>query len=154
MGTFVAELVEFFKRYHARTYGWDGAPIHDAVALAHVLRPGIVTTGHYNVEIETGSELTRGRTVVDRWHRTDREPNAHVGVEIEADAFFELLLERVASFDEAASPGTHYVAVAAVGALALGVGAVATIDGNLWGIPLALGGAVLLYWSVKVTRKV
>ena len=51
-------------------------------------------------------------------------------------------------------PGTQYVAVAAIGALALGVGAVATIDGNLWGIPLALGGAVLLYWSVKVTRKV
>ena len=44
MGTFVAELVEFFKRYHARTYGWDGAPIHDAVALAHAFRPGIVTT--------------------------------------------------------------------------------------------------------------
>ena len=40
MGTFVAELVEFFKRYHARTYGWDGAPIHDAVALAHAFRPG------------------------------------------------------------------------------------------------------------------
>ena len=35
VGTFVAELVEFFKRYHARTYGWDGAPIHDALALAH-----------------------------------------------------------------------------------------------------------------------
>jgi len=51
-------------------------------------------------------------------------------------------------------PGTQYVVVAALGALALGVGAVATIDGNLWGIPLAVGGAVLLYWSVKVTRKV
>jgi hypothetical protein len=50
-------------------------------------------------------------------------------------------------------PGLGYVAVAAVGALALGVGAVATIDGNLWGIPLALGGAVLLFWSIRVTRK-
>jgi len=50
-------------------------------------------------------------------------------------------------------PGTQFVVVAAIGALALGVGAVATIDGNLWGIPLAVGGAVLLYWSVKVTRK-
>jgi hypothetical protein len=50
-------------------------------------------------------------------------------------------------------PGTQYVVVAAIGALALGVGTVATIDGNLWGIPLAVGGAVLLYWSVKVTRK-
>jgi hypothetical protein len=50
-------------------------------------------------------------------------------------------------------PGTQYVAVAAIGALALGVGAVASLDGNLWGIPLALGGAALLYWSVRVTRK-
>jgi len=97
VGTFVSELVEFFKRYHARTYGWDGAPIHDAVALAHAFRPGIVRTQHLNVEIELESELNRGRTVVDRWHRTDRTPNAHVGVEIDADAFFELLLERIAT---------------------------------------------------------
>ena len=38
-----------------------------------------------NVEVELESELSRGRTVVDRWHRTDREPNAHVGVDIDAD---------------------------------------------------------------------
>jgi hypothetical protein len=50
-------------------------------------------------------------------------------------------------------PGMGYVVVAAVGALALGVGAVATIDGNLWGVPLALGGGVLLFWSIRVTRK-
>ena len=50
-------------------------------------------------------------------------------------------------------PGMQYVVVAAIGALALGVGAVATIDGNLWGIPIALGGAALLFWSVRVTRE-
>jgi inosine-uridine nucleoside N-ribohydrolase len=98
VGTFVAELVEFFKRYHARTYGWDGAPIHDAVALAHVFRPDLVTTERMNVEVETQSELTRGRTVADRWKRTGREPNAHVGVAIEGDAFLGLLLERIASY--------------------------------------------------------
>jgi len=95
IGVFVAELVEFFKQYHQRTYGWDGAPIHDAVALAQVFRPDLVHTEHRNVEVELESELCRGRTVVDLWSRTDRPPNADVGVEIEADAFFELLLERV-----------------------------------------------------------
>ena len=95
IGTFVADLVEFFKQYHARTYGWDGAPIHDAVALAHALRPGMVRTEHVNIEVELESELTRGRTVVDRWHRTDRAPNAQVGVEIDSDTFLELLLERI-----------------------------------------------------------
>jgi purine nucleosidase len=50
-----------------------------------------------NVEVELESELTRGRTVADRWHRTDREPNADVGVDVDADAFFELLLDRVST---------------------------------------------------------
>jgi inosine-uridine nucleoside N-ribohydrolase len=98
VGTFVAELVEFFKQYHVRTYGWDGAPIHDAVTVAHVLRPGIVRTEHLNVEVETESELCRGRTVVDRWRRTEREANADVGLEIDSDAFFDLLLERIATY--------------------------------------------------------
>ena len=97
VGTFVADLVEFFKQYHRRTYGWDGAPIHDAVAVAQVLRPGLVATERMNVEVELESELTRGRTVADRWHRTDREPNADVGVGIDADAFLNLLLERVST---------------------------------------------------------
>ena len=50
-------------------------------------------------------------------------------------------------------PGTIYVLVAALGALALGVGAVATLDSNFWGIPLALGGGLLLAWSVKATKQ-
>jgi inosine-uridine nucleoside N-ribohydrolase len=95
VGAFVADLVEFFKRYHARTYGWDGAPIHDAVALAQAIRPGVVVTEHVNVEVELESELCRGRTVVDRWRRTERPPNADVAVEIDGDAFLELLLDRI-----------------------------------------------------------
>jgi inosine-uridine nucleoside N-ribohydrolase len=96
IGAFVADLVEFFKRYHQETYGWDGAPIHDAVAVAEVIQPGLVTTRLRNVEVETVSELCRGRTVVDLWRRTDREPNARVGVGIDAEGFFRLLTERIA----------------------------------------------------------
>jgi purine nucleosidase len=56
-----------------------------------------VTTRHRNVEVELESELNRGRTVVDLWRRTDRPPNVHVGVELDTDAFFDLLVERIAS---------------------------------------------------------
>ena len=96
IGVFVAELVDFFAMYHRRTYGWEGAPIHDAVAVAHVLRPGLVETQLRNVEIERESELCRGRTVVDLWQRTERTANAHVGVDLDSDAFFDLLVERIA----------------------------------------------------------
>ncbi len=97
VGTFVAELNVFFTEYHRRTYGWDGAPIHDAVAVAHVIRPGLLETRHRNVEVELESELNRGRTVVDLWNRTDRPPNAHVAVDLDAAGFFDLLVERIAS---------------------------------------------------------
>jgi pyrimidine-specific ribonucleoside hydrolase len=94
-GSFVADLVDFFAVFHRETYGWDGAPLHDAVAAAHVIRPGIVTTIPCNVEVELESDLCRGRTVVDRWRRTDREPNAQVGIDLDTGAFFELLIERI-----------------------------------------------------------
>jgi inosine-uridine nucleoside N-ribohydrolase len=97
IGTFVAELNVFFSRYHRETYGWDGAPIHDAVAVAHVIRPELIETRRRNVEIELESELTRGRTVVDLWNRTERPPNAHVGVRLDREGFFDLLVERIAS---------------------------------------------------------
>ena len=97
VGAFVAELNDFSSLYHRRTYGWDGAPIHDAVAVAHVLRPGLVETRLRNVEVELVSDLCRGRTVVDLWERTDRPANVHVGVDLDADAFFDLLVERITS---------------------------------------------------------
>ena len=97
VGRFVAELHDFFVRYHERTYGTEGAPIHDAVAVAQVLRPGIVETLHRHVDVDCESRLCRGRTVVDLWHRTGEQPNADVGVGIDADAFLELLCERIAS---------------------------------------------------------
>ena len=95
IGTFVAELNVFFSQYHRATYGWDGAPIHDAVAVAHVVKPGLLETRHCNVEVELESELCRGRTVVDRWSRTDRPPNAHVGIDLGTERFFDLLVERI-----------------------------------------------------------
>jgi inosine-uridine nucleoside N-ribohydrolase len=97
VGVFVADLIDFFSVYHRDTYGWDGAPIHDAVAVAHVLRQGLVTTLRRNVEIELVSELCRGRTVVDLWQCTGRPANAQVGVDLDAEAFFDLLVDRIAS---------------------------------------------------------
>ena len=95
IGQFVADLIDYFAVYHFETYGWDGAPIHDAVAVAYVVRPDLVTMIESNVEVELESELCRGRTVVDRWKRTDRPVNAHVGIDLDAEGFFDLLVERI-----------------------------------------------------------
>jgi inosine-uridine nucleoside N-ribohydrolase len=96
-GTLVAELHAFYAQAHRDRYGWDGAPVHDAMALAHVIRPDLLTTLERNVEIDCASELCRGRTVVDLWNRTGRPANAHVATDVDAQAFLELLIERYRS---------------------------------------------------------
>jgi inosine-uridine nucleoside N-ribohydrolase len=97
VGRMVAELLEFYGHFHKEVYNFDGSPIHDAVAVAHVIREGLVKTEHLNTEIDVESELCRGRTVVDVWRRSGREPNSHVGVDIDADGFLDLLVERLNS---------------------------------------------------------
>ena len=96
VGAVVANLLAFYERFHREVYGFDGSPIHDAVALAYAFRPDLLETRELNVEIDCESELCRGRTVVDLWRRSGREPNAHVATGIDSQAFLELLLERLA----------------------------------------------------------
>jgi inosine-uridine nucleoside N-ribohydrolase len=97
VGRMVAELLEFYGHFHKEVYDFDGSPIHDAVAVAHVIRDDLLRTEHLNTEIDVESELCRGRTVVDVWRRSGREPNSHVAVDIDADGFLELLIERLNS---------------------------------------------------------
>jgi inosine-uridine nucleoside N-ribohydrolase len=96
-GTMVRELLEFYGRFHSNVYGFDGSPIHDALAVAQVFRPDLVETKQRGVKIDTGPELSRGRTYVDLWGRAGWEPNCHVGVDVDADGFTELLIERINS---------------------------------------------------------
>jgi inosine-uridine nucleoside N-ribohydrolase len=97
VGRVVAELSDFFQLFHEQRYGFDGSPIHDAMAVGHVIDPTLLKTLHTNVEIETASEHCDGRTVVDRWSVTGKPANAHVGIDVDARRFLDLLVERLAS---------------------------------------------------------
>ena len=91
----VARLSDFFLPNQQARNGVKGAPIHDALAVASVIDPTLVTTVHVNVEIETESQFCDGRTVVDLWSVTGRSPNADFAVDVAADRFLELLCSRI-----------------------------------------------------------
>ena len=97
VGKVVAEWLDFFSGFHRKTYGWVGPPVHDALAVAAVIRPDLLETAHRHVAVEVESELCRGRTVVDLYPRTAVEPNARVAVGVDAAAFLDLLEERISS---------------------------------------------------------
>lgn len=94
-GTMVAEWTDFFERFDKEKYGSAGAPLHDPCVIAYLVRPDLFTGRHVNVEIETQSTLTRGMTVADWWGVTDRPKNAMFMGDLDADGFFDLLVERI-----------------------------------------------------------
>src|SRR5438067_2037391 len=96
-GTLVADLYGFYVQFHQSQYGWDGTPVHDAVAVAHVVDSSILELKDRGVIVDTGPELSRGRTYVDLWRRAGWEPNCHVATDIDPARFLGLLVERIAS---------------------------------------------------------
>ena len=60
-----------------------------------MIRPDLLELKHLHVVVDAESTLCRGRTVVDLWRRTGNEPNANVAVDIDAEAFLSLLVERL-----------------------------------------------------------
>jgi inosine-uridine nucleoside N-ribohydrolase len=96
-GRLVADLYGFYAGFHRGRYGWEGAPVHDAVALAHTIDGTLLTTRACGVVVDTGPELSRGRTYVDLHGAMGWAPPCHVAVEIDAERFLELLIERIAA---------------------------------------------------------
>ena len=91
VGGVVAGFLDFFAATYERAFGFDAPPLHDPVAVAAVLEPGLLKTRPMRVDIECESDLTRGETVCDFYGVTGRAPNAEVGVELDREGFFKLL---------------------------------------------------------------
>ncbi|MER9232458.1 nucleoside hydrolase [Mesorhizobium sp. M0622] len=95
VGTATADMLEFFERFDEEKYGTDGGPLHDPCVIAYLLKPKLFKGRNCNVSVEMASELTMGMTVIDWWGVTKRPKNAMVMRDIDHDAFFALLLERL-----------------------------------------------------------
>jgi purine nucleosidase len=94
-GTAVAAMLDFSQGFDVEKYQWEGAPLHDPCVTAFVLAPELFAGRAVNVEIETGSALTRGMTVADYWGVTGRPKNAFWVRSGDPAAYFALLTERV-----------------------------------------------------------
>ena len=101
---FVEDALRFYMEFHARYDGFYGAFIHDALALAAALDPGLVRAEAVAVDVETQGAITTGETVADwrgHWHRP---PNCDVAVEADTDEFMTRFIERVGALAQRVSP--------------------------------------------------
>jgi purine nucleosidase len=92
---FVDDALRFYMEFHSRYDGFYGAFIHDPLAVAAALDPGLLRTEALAVQVELEGRWTTGETVTD-WRRVwDRPANLDVAVEANVEEFFERLIERL-----------------------------------------------------------
>lgn len=98
----IAPLLRFFGKANNEFFGFDGAPIHDALAVSYLIDPTVLTLKHLHVDIETKGEFTSGQTVVDYYNVTKKEPNAYVALDLDLPKFKKLIIDAIKYFDNIA----------------------------------------------------
>ena len=91
----VAEWLDFFYNFH-RGIGYAGAPVHDAVAVAALVRPEILTARDLYVQVETAGDFCRGATIADHYGYHQQPPNTHALIDIDREGFIDLLAKAAA----------------------------------------------------------
>ena len=74
--------------------------MHDAVAVAALIKPEIMQFRDMHVDIETYGEFCKGATIGDIMGVTGKEPNARVILGIDREAFVELIIDSVKAYGE------------------------------------------------------
>ncbi|MFF8268524.1 nucleoside hydrolase [Streptomyces sp. NPDC016562] len=97
LGRTCAELLTFFASTYRTLWGFPHPPLHDPVAVARVIDPGLVHCVDANVVVELQGRYTRGATVVDLHRYVDRPVNARVAVRLEAELFWDRMVAAVAT---------------------------------------------------------
>lgn len=89
-------MLDFYRKVYDEG-GWGEPKLHDVVALLGAISPELLETKPARVQVETGSALTYGMTVVD-----DRAPiescNCDVAVDVDAAAIRSRMLRALRSY--------------------------------------------------------
>jgi pyrimidine-specific ribonucleoside hydrolase len=97
-GRVFADLMRFFGVHHRERYGWDGPPIHDAVAVAWLVRPDLIEGRSINVRVDTSDGPERGRTIGTEPGVAGAPANAEVGIRVDREGLMDLVVEAVATY--------------------------------------------------------
>lgn len=99
----VAPLLRFFAQANRDIFGFQGAPVRDALAVASLVEPRGNTTRRLHVGVETEGTLTRGRTVADVYGVSGKEANADVALEVDREMFRDLMYDTMRTLDRECS---------------------------------------------------
>ncbi|MGC5379250.1 nucleoside hydrolase [Micromonospora sp. DT68] len=91
-----ADALEYYLAGYRRDHGMDAVPLHDPLAMAEAIRPGLVTAEPAYVEVDTTTGPSRGNTLVDLRGLLSR-PTTEVAVDVDVPSALEFITCRLAS---------------------------------------------------------
>ena len=98
----IGQAVPFYIDFYASTGRYDGASMHDPLAVAAAIDPSVCEWTETRVEVELAGRWTRGETVTDlldirhtRWSEWSKEENARIAVSVDAPRVVTDLIERL-----------------------------------------------------------
>jgi inosine-uridine nucleoside N-ribohydrolase len=104
LAQYLGRTVRPWVTWLAARFGRDGCPLHDPLAFAALIDPGVIETRSRAADIELAGRLTRGRTVA--WDATNdelmqiivpvpEERPIDIACSVDNERFMPLLLERL-----------------------------------------------------------
>ncbi|HEX2132382.1 MAG TPA: nucleoside hydrolase [Actinophytocola sp.] len=101
-GQALVGLTSVYREHYRKSLGRDGTVLHDAVAMAEAISPGLLTTTPLPLDVECGQGPGRGMVVADRRTPAVREElgvrggrRVDVALDADLDTVREFLLERL-----------------------------------------------------------
>lgn len=103
VGAALTALTPDYVAFYRKMLGFDGMAMHDAVAVAEAIQPGILRTESFPIEIDCTSGPGRGATLVDRRPEPARGEGegpvpagtVHVAVDTDLDGLRGFVLNRL-----------------------------------------------------------
>lgn len=99
VSTMVAELLDFFVKFHEANFDFDGSPLHDPCAVAWLVDPTIFESRKAHVDVERRGPLTVGATVADFTGKSGGQMNVDVVMGLDRARFIDLLEKALRRLD-------------------------------------------------------
>ena len=94
-GNFLADITNYYiDAYKTTSPHLGGCGLHDPLAVAVAINPGLVDTLGINMKVDTEGE-TRGRTIGDETRLNDQDKHAAVAVRVDTAGFLEEFMRRL-----------------------------------------------------------
>jgi purine nucleosidase len=92
---FIEAATRFYIEFHLQEFGWAACSINDPAALALIWWPELAQTREVYITVETGSELTMGKTVADFKGKLGRTPNVRLVEAFDGPEFVRRFVVRI-----------------------------------------------------------